>query len=413
MMEPASSGASDQRKPLSQTDWIVLPLLALLTIITIAGVTEGIARLLFTESSTTTFKCLMTNDATRGVRGIPNSTCSQKIFESGLVTYTFNGCGHRAGVACGPKLDGTYRIVMVGSSFDYGMWVPREQSFAALLPGELSRLSGRKVELYNEAMQWGFPRSVELRFAEVLAAKPDLILWPLTPMDIESVDQTIPYIPPLETPRDGPGTSAEALSRIWDKLGTAFRSKSPEDFMRAAWENISEPLDQTRSVFLLKHVLFKSQTQYVKQYLLGGESSGYLRSPLAATWLTNLDKFDRYYSDIQAQASSIGAKLVVVMLPSRAQAAMISMNEWPVGFDPYLLGRAVRSSVERHGGTYVDILSDFRSVPNPEQRYFPVDGHPDAGWHEMVSNMLSRALTAGMVPGLTAAAAPEGTARAR
>jgi hypothetical protein len=304
---------------------------------------------------------------------------------------------------CGPKPDATYRIVMVGSSFNYGMWVSEEDSFAALLPSEISHRIGREVELYNEAMQWGFPRSVTLRFDEVLAAKPDMIFWPLTPMDIESVDQTRPYIPPPEQPAvsgGGPGDVDGPLVRYWRRLAQAVGSKSPTDLMRSAWNQISAALSETRSVFLLQHFLFKSQSQYVKQYLMRGESSDYLRIKPGEIWRQNLTKFDRYFAAMQAQADRIGAVVVVVMLPARAQAAMISMNEWPAGYDPYRLDDELRSVVTSHGGIYIDILPDFRNIPNPEQHYFPVDGHPDAVWHAIVAEMLAKALTSGSVPAL-------------
>jgi len=37
------------------------------------------------------------------------------------------------------------------------------------------------------------------------------------------------------------------------------------------------------------------------------------------------------------------------------------------GHDPYKLSDEVRSIVVSHGGTYADILPDYRGVPNPEQ----------------------------------------------
>ena len=54
--------------------------------------------------------------------------------------------------------------------------------------------------------------------------------------------------------------------------------------------------------------------------------------------------------------------LVAALLPQRAQAAMISRSRWPAGFDPYKLDNELRSMVVSHGGTYVDILPDFRNI---------------------------------------------------
>jgi len=382
--------------PVSKRDWILLPALSLLTIGVIVCAVEISARILFAESKTTTLKCLVVNDPSTGVRAIPNTACTQKIAESKLVTYSINSCGHRAGMECGPKAPGVYRIVMVGSSYNYGMWVPREQSFAALLPEELSRRTGRKVELYNEAMQWGTPHSVDLRFDEVLAARPDMILWPITPMDIGSVDEVLPWVGPQA---NDPKTSMG----VWQRVVTALGSKSPSQFVADVWARIASDLNKTRSVLLLQHAIFQSQSQFVTQYLMQPEASDYLHSEYSPDFQEHLKSFARYYADVQARADSIGATVVVALLPERAQAAMISMKQWPDGFDPYKLGSEVRSIVTAGGGTYVDVLGEFRSIPNPERNYLPVDGHPTAEGHAIISGLLAQALTDGTAPVLRAA----------
>ena len=61
---------------------------------------------------------------------------------------------------------------------------------------------------------------------------------------------------------------------------------------------------------------------------------------------------------------SAGIPLVAVLVPDRTQAAMISMmDECPKGFDPYKLGNELRSIIVSHGGTYIDILPEFRTYP--------------------------------------------------
>ena len=82
-----------------------------------------------------------------------------------------------------------------------------------------------------------------------------------------------------------------------------------------------------------------------------------------------------------------------MLVPDRTQAAMISMmDECPKGFDPYKLGNELRSIIVSHGGTYIDILPEFRTVPNPQLGYFALDGHPNAYGHAMIARFLSRKL---------------------
>jgi hypothetical protein len=89
---------------------------------------------------------------------------------------------------------------------------------------------------------------------------------------------------------------------------------------------------------------------------------------------------------------------------------MISMGNWPEGYDPYGLDNKLSSIVVSHGGTYVDVLPYFRTLPNPEQGFFPIDGHLNAEGHAMIVDILARALTGGPVPALKVAA-PQQPAR--
>ena len=79
---------------------------------------------------------------------------------------------------------------------------------------------------------------------------------------------------------------------------------------------------------------------------------------------------------------------------------MISMGQWPSGYDPYNIDKELRGIITAHGGIYIDILPEFRTLPNPEQYYYPVDGHPDARGHAIIAKFMARELTSGSVPAL-------------
>ena len=377
----------------SRRGWLLIPAVGLLTVMALFCATEIVARLIYTTSKTTTAPCLILNDTAGGVRGVPNTRCQQKIPESRLTTFVFNNCGHRAGMECGPKQPGTYRIVMVGSSFAFGMWVEREQSFAALLQTQLSQRTGRKIEIYNEAMQWGTPHSVDTRLGEVLAQQPDMVLWPLTPYDIENADLLDPgaATPPGAAPLD---CRLESWRRYLQSLWTT----RPGEPVAVRWHKSLGLLNCTRTVFLLQHWLYQSQSQYLRHYLADGSAADFLRSHPSQAWQHDAARFAQYAADIKARTASIGAKLVVVVLPNRAQAAMISLDHWPENFNPYGMGEKVENIVAGEGGIYLDVLHAFQRVPDPEQYYFPVDGHLDPNGHALVAHLLSRALTEGSTP---------------
>jgi hypothetical protein len=390
----SAAEAGEVARGLPWGDRILLAGLGLLTIALIIGSTELIARAMFRESSSRAIDCMIVNDASTGVRAIANSVCSEKLAEdTSPIEYRFNSCGHRAGVECGPKPPGSYRIVMAGSSFAMGLETARENSFAATLPAQLSRQTGRKIDLYNEAMESGFPAGVQLRFNEALAAQPDMILWILTPFDIKKVSSLLP---------DQAAPRGSFLARNWSRIRAAFSTESIPDASRDLWQRVTDAFAGTRTAFMLRHFLFQSQSQYVRSYLMGGDDeSGFLKAQASALWQDRMRQFEVYAADIERRSRAAGVPLVAVMLPNRAQAAMISMGEWPPGYDPYELGREVRSVIVSHGASYIDILADFRGLPNPERGYFAVDGHPNAQGHAVLSALLARELTSGAVAALS------------
>lgn len=119
-------------------------------------------------------------------------------------------------------------------------------------------------------------------------------------------------------------------------------------------------------------------------------------------WEKCLRQFNQDVSAIAQQAASAGVPLAVVLIPSRAQAAAISMGSWPAGYDPYQISGTLNNIVKQEGEAYVDILPDYRFAKNSERGYFAVDGHPNAAGHAMIAEFLSKELTNGSVSALKA-----------
>jgi hypothetical protein len=397
MTESEACGLSTVKEAkVRRRDWLLMPLLSLLTICLMAVLAETIARKAFPEgvSDLHLAACTVHNDTPSGAHATPNTVCWEKLPEGQLAQYRFNSCGDRSAEECGPKPPGIYRIVVTGSSLALGRYVQRESTFAALLPIELSQKTGRTVELYNESMMQGFPISTALRFNEILAAQPDMVLWVLTPLDLENTPAEMNASLPLPLPESA--GRAHSMQRLWYLLRIAYASNSIANMIRTHF-------NRTRTALLLRHILYESQSRYVTSFLMGGADADFLRTKPSAEWPNKLQEFNDDTGEVVSRAEAAGVPLVAVLLPNRAQAAMISMGAWPDGYDPYKLGDEIRTIVTSRGGTYIDILPDFRNIPNPERYYFPVDGHPDADGHRIISELLAKELTSGAVPALRVA----------
>ena len=399
MGQPNSSSSSDDgEERVPSRDWILLPVLGIATICVLAGCVEFVARMTFTYPKVAGAgeDCMVFNDPSTGARGIPNCVRWEKIPEGVPTEYRFNNQGYRNDFDFSAKPKGTFRIVMIGTSFAAGFRVPDKQTFGALLPIELSSQTQRRVELYDEGLPWRSPDLIARHFKEVLSAQPDLILWILVPKDIEG------NILAAHDPKPDLGNPPER------SLSSGGRFDSVPGF-RWVDVQVNKPVSHARSVFLLRHFLYESQSQYVKSSLVGGDlKNAFLQTRPSEIWQQKLKQFDTNASDIENQATSAGIPIVAVLVPDRAQAAMISMmGNVPDGYDPYKLGNDLRSIIVRHGGNYIDILPEFRAIANPQWDYFPLEGHLNAQGHAIVSALLAKKLTSGSSPLIRTSASPD------
>jgi hypothetical protein len=406
--EPGAVKAPNLRR----RDWVLLPAVSLLTICLLAVSAELLSRWLYPSTHVDFQNCFATNDPTGDAAVKPNSVCWEQIPESTLkVEYRFNHRGHRAGTELSSKPPGTYRIVLLGSSLTQGLFVPREKTFAALLPEELSRETGRKVEVYNEATGGKFrggpfpTQNSAQHFDEVLAAQPDLILWVITPTDVINAESKENVGSSDRSALEEDARSATGSTkprRFWNNFTASIAKGTFGERLKSRWED-------TRTSIALKHLLIASESQeeYIKSYLRDGDAANFLKTKPDAKWQTQLQYFDAELIEIVGLAKNAGVPLVAVFVPNRPQAAMISKGDWPADYDPFKLEGEVRDSVVNNRERFIDILPDYRGIPSPERDYFPVDGHPDANGQAIISRFLAKELTSGEVPELKAPTPPD------
>jgi hypothetical protein len=393
---PLGHVASRESKP-RLLDWLFLTLLGLLTIIFIAASVDLAARRFYVRTPDFAQICVDPGTSLTGTYAKPNSACRFKTYESQLDEYRFNRCGHRTAGDCAVKQDGVYRIVMAGSSLAMGYEIPQDKTYAWTLPMQLSQRTGHKVQLYNEAMLGHGPHVLSAGFSEILAAKPDMILWTITPFDIDTEKPDVGADLPKPDVRGG------RVSKYLSILRNIFAGKSVAEGIGFIWHIEQAKFNGSPAGALVLHLICMSNTQYMKSVLQAQDTSGYLRTVPSDDWRRRLQLFDSDTDKIASQARSAGVPLVVVFVPNRPQVLMASMSERPAGYDPDQLDREVETIVEKHGAKFIDMLPSFRAIPNPERLYYPVDGHPDAHGHAFISDALAKELSDGLVPALKSA----------
>jgi hypothetical protein len=369
-------------------------MLGLLTIGLLIGAANLAAR--WTFHGEAPFVCLVPGpNWAAGDSARPNTICRDKSYEGNWIEYKFNSCGHRAGMECGTKPPGTYRIVIIGSSAAMGHRVEQEKTFAPLLAAELSRRTGRRVEVYDEGLVTVFPGQMVQRFREALAAEPDLVLWVITPTDVQRV--LAPDNAPV-TQNNG----LDLLRRAKFRMNADFSGKSFKDGVEGyagdLFDRGLQKFDGSAVGTLLLHVIYKSQSQYVKSVLVGGDEQGFLRRKLSPKWQLRLQYFADDFANIERQASAAHVPVATVLVPSRGEAALLSLGGWPKEDDPYALNNDLRSIITGDGGIYIDILGDHRWVSHAERLYYPVDGHPNEAGHAAIATMLANALNNSSIP---------------
>jgi len=387
-------------------DWFLLGLIGLLTVAALAGAVELVARRMFTEAEVGKDRCRTFIDPASGQERFASCAYLEKEFETDWVENRVNSGGYRSDVEFGPKAPGTYRIVLVGSSFAWGGGSARDKTFAALLPAALSARTGKTIELYNQSIPGppGLPQNVDRRFKDTLALKPDLVLWVLTRWDIKEASNPNPAAEQAAGPQVAQTNTPSRFKQDLAQHEFANAARDLEVDAREWLRAGKGELAASRSAFLLQHFLNESDSQFVKYSLTGpDEIAGYLRTDPSPAWQERLKDFDGDVADIAAQARAAGVPFAVAYVPSRVQAAMISMNTWPAGYDPYKLDDELGPIVQSHGGSYLMLSSSMHTSPKPESGYFPVDGHLNPDGNMLVSKQLSSKLTSGIIPGLAAA----------
>jgi hypothetical protein len=366
---PVTSGSTSEPVRLPKRDRILLPALSLLTILLMFGVCEILARVFWpTEYSAT---CNV-DDAVDGDRFKPNCTVRAKIAEGPWITYHYNECGYRSATSCGPKPPGTIRIAILGSSMSQALHVPYDQTFFARVSYQLAHLCNRPVDVQNLGVPGSSPINAYRRVQEALALKPDIALYLVVPYDLK---------PPVTA------NQPVTLGDLEPNLVGASAKPNLSPLNR-----LEHILIQSRAVLIAQHFILQDRENFIRSYMMYGDKADYLRQPFTPAWQQRFADLDPIIGDMTDKLHAAGVPLIVIAVPSRAEAALLSSPTWPAHVDPFAFGREIEAIASRHGAAYLDLMETFSHIPNAERLYYVVDGHVTSDGHKIIADRLIKQL---------------------
>jgi hypothetical protein len=358
--------------PVKRSNFLLLPIVAVVTVVLLGGVSEIAARLLFREHLTDFCQ------AGSGPEFKPNCVSSMKAAEGPDTTVEYNACGYRSAQPCEPKPASTIRVAVLGSSISRGYAVAYADTYAARSESALSRACGRPVDFQNISMSWPasptdpIRANIRERTDAALRLNPDLLLLFVSSWDLFKYNS------------DEMALGAPTVVNGW-RNSTLFRVLSSiTRFSRNMREN-------SRAVLMIRHVLYLDDKLFVESYLRN-DDAGYLLTPFSFKWSARLSMLDRIVDEVTRLASAANVRIAVVFVPFEPQVLLARSAAEP-GIDPHAFDRAIGDIAARHGARFIDTLPRFVTTHIPEQTYYRVNGHPNSRGHSIIAEAIVRNLT--------------------
>jgi hypothetical protein len=359
---------------LPRRDLLLLPLLSLLTILVMFGVSEILSRLIWPAQFSSA--CVV-SDRVQGFRFKPNCSVRGKIPEGPWITYRYNECGYRSDNSCGPKPPGTIRIVILGSSVSQALHVPSEEAFFSRAATNLSHLCDRRIDVQSLGVPGSSPAYADRHVQEALALNPDVVIYLVVPYDLNQ------QMPP------------EGLAELGTPALTPYSAVAQP--AASPLSRLEHLVVQSRTLLVAQHFVFQNRESFIRAYMMYGDKADYLRQPFTPAWQHRFADIDRTIGDIANMLHAAGVPLMIVAVPSRAEAALLSSPQLPAHVDPFAFGREIQTIASKHGAGYVDLMGPFSRLPNAENLYYVVDGHVTSEGHNVIAEEVVQKLQDGSV----------------
>jgi hypothetical protein len=354
---------------LPRKDWVLLPLIAVVTTLALLLAAEVIARIGWPED--TKSSCLPK-------LGRPPANCTARIkaFEGVWHEESFNECGYRGTGPCNETPAGG-RIAVLGSSTSWGYLIPFDQTWSVQAARQIGARCGIPPDIQSLG---GFMslNEVAQRLPEVVALRPQLAVLVIAPFDL------------LEMPKGGFDVHSNAPRQPKENGGLLTR--------------LNGLIMSSRALGLAQHLLYRDPNFYTKAYLRFGDKADFLRPPFSSAWLARLAYVDTGIGYIADQLRVANVPLMLVYAPQQAQADIVAAAMRFPGVDPLALDTALADIAARHGAAFVDGARAFERIGNAWSYFLPVNGHLNENGHNLLGRAVASSIIASPATGLCGSA---------
>jgi len=351
----ASSPASPSLLPLPRRDFILLPLISLLTALLMGALAEFGSRQIWVEKAN--------DDCAVGGRHKANCTMLMKNIEGPWVRYETNDCGYRGTASCGPKPAGNLRAVVMGTSVAFGLHIPYDQFFAARAAPELSKIWHHPVEVQNLGDIMPLWLNNDATLKEMAALKPDAVFLIVAPFDLSRAG--------------GQGEEEGAVPKKANEVKTGW-----------TWTDARLALRESRVLYMAQHFLLNDEKFFLHAFEEYADPNDASRTPTPPLVEQRFGLMEERVAKAVEYARPAGAEVFMVALPNRVQCALISKRIRLPHMDPYIFNSRMKEIALRHEVNYIDLIPDLERTPNAERLFYSVDGHPAAGAHSLMASAI-------------------------
>jgi hypothetical protein len=344
---------------LPRRDYILLPLIFVMTALVVLAGGEVSVRLIYVQDDAAE-PCAYSTPF--GFRFKPLCTSQTKVWEGPWITQHFNECGYRTAESCAPRPAGMPRIVVVGSSVARGALVNYPQSFAARASAVLTDRCRTMVDFQNLGTNPSDFDRIDQRIPEALALKPSAIVMTTGPFDL--MHQKDP--PPDQEHKELPA--------------------------RIDLRGMVSILRESRLFMVLQYYLYRDPLFHIRSFLRNGDSADYVRRPLSAAWRQRLADLGDLLGRITSLTAPTHVPLLLFYVPDRAQAALAAFGSDLPNVDPMVLGEALEKVAAARSVRFFDTTRAFAAAPDFQSLFYLTDGHARDGGHAALAAVVEEAL---------------------